>query len=174
MSLQNPLREYGILQERTDYRAHVCFQDKCVYVYRTEAGVKAVLSGRFPKKPAGQPGVEGYTAEGYLVPPSGISGCQRIPIPGEWLQRMRCRREESTTVKGEKAVQIVQAMLRAGRFPVEFRPKAVTDLKMQVDGLDITVGCKLHIQVKCDYYGGESGTGNLYLQVAEANPLKKH
>jgi hypothetical protein len=50
---------------------------------------------------------------------------------------------------------------------------------VQIDGDDIVVltgANRVHIQVKCDYPGGDKalgGTGNLYLQVAERNPLKK-
>ncbi len=48
---------------------------------------------------------------------------------------------------------------------------------MQIRGVDIVVRGQWRIQVKCDYDAGRgkdgSGTGNLFLQVAERNPLKR-
>ena len=37
----------------------------------------------------------------------------------------------------------------------------------------IVVNGKWRIQVKCDYDAGPGGTGNLFLQTAECNPLKQ-
>jgi hypothetical protein len=87
-----------------------------------------------------------------------------------------------TSDKGRKAVELVAAMIRNGLFPL---PYAVGQLDsdpakdMQINGDDIIVDLganRVHIQVKCDFRGGDKalgGTGNLYLQVAERNPLKR-
>jgi len=176
------LHEYGIQNEASDIRAHVCPFVRRVYVYPTEEGRRVAISGKWPKRPAFQPGVEGATAEGYLVPPLAIPRCVGIEVREEaWDFTAFCESDD-TTMKGKKAVRFVAQMIRAGIFPL---PYSVGNLDadptetMQIRGDDIIVDLganRVHIQVKCDFKGGDKalgGTGNLYLQVAERNPLKK-
>jgi hypothetical protein len=63
-----------------------------------------------------------------------------------------------------------------GRFPIEFDPKIVEGRGLQIEGMDIIVNCKVKIQVKCDFTGGRKplGSGNLFLQTAECNPLRNY
>lgn len=85
------------------------------------------------------------------------------------------RQDDSTTIKGEKAVAVVARLLQIGYFPLPVDPRVILDADLQIAGTDIIVQAKYRIQVKCDYEGGEGMicTGNLYLQTAEINPFKR-
>jgi len=178
----NELYPFGIQNEQSDLRAHVCPLVRRVYVYPTAEGRKAVLSGAWPKRSASQPGVEGATAEGYLVPPFAIRRCVSLEFsPAAW-DTIALKEGEDTSAKGQKAVCLVAGMIRNGVFPLPYSVEGLNadpDKTMQIKGDDIilTLGAEqVHIQVKCDFRGGDKaqgGTGNLFLQTAERNPLKK-
>ena len=175
MATKGNLIDYGIYQEKTDYRCHVCLGEGYLYIYRTDAGIAACESGRYPELPARQPGVDGFTAKGYCVPPLDIEGCDRVRIPDNWLDiaRAKAPQSASTTQKGAIATKLVRAMLRRGRIPVSLGSREVGNQQLQIEGCDIIVSANFRIQVKCDYPGGVGGTGRLYLQTAERNPLKR-
>ena len=168
------LVDYGIQTEESDYRIHVCFGEGYIYVFQTAEGIEACKSGRYRCVAAHQPGVNYRTAEGYLVPPDDLSTCQRIRIPSDILIHCRCIRKASTSAKGRAAIQTVKAMTVRGLVPVPILADEVTEEDMQVKGVDILMVANVRMQVKCDYDGGISGTGNLYLQVRELNPLGLH
>lgn len=168
------LVDYGIQNEKSDLRAHVCVLARTVYVYPTISGVKAIESGRYRARPAKQPGCDYITAWGYLVPPDEIEGC--VPVSAKnIIMGAMFRQDDSTSVKGEKAVACVAQLLRIGWFPLPVDPRIVGETDLQIHGLDIVVQAKFRIQVKCDYQGGKGMicTGNLYLQTAESNPFKR-
>ena len=168
------LFDYGIHNEGSDIRAHVCVLAGTVYVYPTVNGVRAVESGKFRGTPAKQPGYSKVTAWGYLVPPKEIARC--LPISARAIIReMNFSDSDTPTAKGEKAVNVVAELLRIGWFPLPVDPKIILDADMQISGTDINVSAKFRIQVKCDYRGGigDGCSGNLYLQTAEINPLKR-
>lgn len=176
------LVQYGIQNEQSDVRAHVCPLVRRVYVYPTSEGRRAVESGNWPKRQGFQRGVVGHTAEGYLVPPSAIPRCLAIAVRDVAWDAVDFRESDTTSAKGKKATRLVAEMVRAGIFPI---PLAVENLNaapprhLEIDGDDIIVDFgagRVRIQVKCDYRGGDvalGGTGNLFLQVAERNPLKR-
>lgn len=170
---------YGIQNEESDLRIHVCPVAKHVYVFPTKHGVQAIDTGKFEKKPGYQDihGCNGKTAEGYLVPPSSIEGCISIRIPVFILVRYPIYQWDSTTDKGNKATAIVADLLRLGRIPLKADPEVIHDSDLQIKGTDITVKLNTRIQVKCDFAGGDKRhghvTGNLFLQVAECNPLRR-
>jgi hypothetical protein len=186
-ALQRPtgntqLLDYGIQTEGSDLRAHVCVNAQTVYVYPTTKGLDAIGSGKFRRTSASQPGAAFYTAEGYLVPPSRIWGC--YPINAKWAmsQAGPVSFGMSTSLKGEWAVRVVRALLSIGHFPLWGNAEVVSDLDIQIKGVDLIVTTKARIQVKCDYEGGEPVrdgakgervTGNLFLQVAECNPFRR-
>ncbi len=178
LAVREPLVEYGILQEKSDVRAHVSVVGRCVYVYPTSAGVSCVRSGKYRKAGASQEiyGRKEQTAVGCLVPPSDILGCSVVDIPDHIMEKANFRKIDTTTDKGKKAVRVVQWLLRAGRFPLWPESTEVTDEQMQLEGTDILLTMNLRIQVKCDWKAGDRPgcTGNLYLQTAESNPLKQH
>lgn len=171
------LVDYGIHTEESDIRAHVCVIAGKTYVYQTRHGVSVCQSGKFPKKAGYQPGVEYATAMGYLVPWDKIPGI--VPIPCKWLiDEMGFNETDSTSLKGQKASRVVERLIRIGWFPLPVVAEVATDVSIQHKGIDLIVSGKWRIQVKCDYKGGgdksngSRTTGNLYLQVAECNPLK--
>jgi hypothetical protein len=176
------LFDYGIQNEQSDIRAHVCPLVRRVYVYPTVEGRRAIESGQWPRRSAFQRGVVGHTAEGYCVPPFAIRRCVSVEVRTEAWPAMDFQESDSTSAKGEKAVRMVAEMIRSGIFPLPYTAGTLdTDPEraLQIRGDDIIVDLgvnRVHVQVKCDYRGGDmalGGTGNLYLQVAERNPLKR-
>ena len=129
-----------------------------------------------------QPGVAGATSEGYIVPPLAIGKCVIIQVRDCAWDKCDFREDDDTSTKGGKAVVLVAGMIRNGLFPLPYNIDSLDDdpaYALQIDGDDIVVALGascVKIQVKCDFRGGEKdlgGTGNLFLQVAERNPLKK-
>lgn len=171
------MTQHGILNEDSDYRVHVGWWEGSVYTFRTTDGRNALLAGWYEPQFATQPQVEGPTAIGYRVPPKDIPGIVRLPIPPDIRAQLDCKREDSTSEKGRKSVQVVKALLHCGRLPVAPNCKEVEDKDIQVRGLDLIVTCDLKIQVKCDYPArctprGDGKPWGLYLQTHERNPRK--
>jgi len=175
------LAEYGIQNEGSDLRAHVCPVAQVIYTYPTADGAALIEGGKYRKAPAFQVvnGQSVQTAQGYLVPPVDIPHCKTIWIPKHvWIQ-YPIEREMTTTRKGEQAVHIMKWALIHGYVPIPLHGNIIHKQTVQVEGIDLVVSGQARIQVKCDFYGGEKRfhpdcTGNLYLQVAEANPLKQY
>jgi hypothetical protein len=170
------LYEYGIMQENSDVRAHVAPATKRVYVFPTRAARTAIKQGDYRIASASQNGVNGATAQGWLVPPDDIEGCIAIRVRPPIWSYLDFRRNEPTPVRGEKATKLVCGMLRRGLFPLPALQR--TDLSLEVNGTDIIAEVEEHqrlIQVKCDFNAGHrafGGTGNLYLQKSERNPKR--
>jgi hypothetical protein len=170
------LYDYGIQNEQTDIRAHVAVLAQKLYVFRTAAALRVMR--KYPKRFAGQRDVDdGPTARGHIVPVGAIPGLRSLSIHESRLKDFR--EDMTTTEKGELAVLVVAAFLEAGRFPLWVGGvDEVTEAEMQIQGVDILVRGTWKIQTKCDYRaGGVRGvnrcTGNLFLQIAERNPLKR-
>jgi len=168
------LVEYGIYEEKTDYRAHVCFPDGGVYLYRTNDAVDLLSTACYPVKEAHQQGVDFATARGYIVPIPDIPGIRRFEIPGEWLAKLPVSRDSDTSAKGKAAMQVVKAMLKKGKIAFALNSNEVMDRQLQIEGADIIIDCHIRIQVKCDWMGGLSGSGELYIQTHECNPVGRH
>lgn len=166
--------EYGIAQEKSTQRAHVCFNIGIVYVYKTCVCIELVQRGSYRHVQGFQPGVDYATSKGFLVPPDDIQGIRRVKIPDKLAEKYPIFESQSTTEKGENAVEICMTLMRNGLFPFFVSPFEVTDHQMQVNGTDILVKGNHLVQVKCDMRGGEGGTGNLFIQTHEVNPLKRH
>jgi len=171
---------YGIHNEQSDLRVHVCPQARSIYVYPTASGIAAIDPNIHQKVKGYQDGIDYPTAEGFLVPPMGIAQCILLQVrPSVW-DTLSFSTADTTTVKGVKAVRLVVGMLKAGLFPLPGLPEENIDRLIQINGTDITVEIMqriVRIQVKCDYPGGEKrfgGTGRLFLQIAEINPLGRH
>lgn len=174
------LFDYGIQNEESDLRTHVCFKAGIVYVFETSAGRKAIERYDYKDKFAGQPGVNGPTGKGKAVPIEAIRGVTETYIPDLLIRRYPIFREDDTSVKGRKAEAIVKEIIRAGRFPFPNKWNHVNPACVDIQhvGVDLIViyPHEIRIQVKCDYLGGSKmlgGTGNLFLQTAERNPKRK-
>lgn len=182
MSLGNTtLVDYGIQNERSHLRAHVCPVAQRVYVYPTTCGVEAMSEHRCVY--GYQEGVKTPTARGYLVPPFNIKKCVSIAFNPQAWSKLDFTDSDDLTTKGRKATRLVLAMVRQGLFPLPALAQEITEYELQVKGQDIYISSTaiecddIVIQVKCDYEGGEralGGTGNLFLQVAECNPLQRY
>lgn len=168
--LARELVEYGIQTEDSDIRAHVSVAAGKVYVFPTKPAVALVQSGKYPAKPAWQPGISYPTAKGYVVPWRDIPNI--VPVAASrFIGEQNFSSGDSTTTKGEKASNVVEKLIRLGWFPLAVMPIVSEDTEIQRSGIDIIVHGTWRIQVKCDYNAGEGGTGNLFLQVAERNPF---
>ena len=99
-----------------------------------------------------------------------------MQLPEYLLKANPIRDSDKPDIKGRNARLIAVKLLEEGRLPIPLKVSVVAEnTKQQIDGTDLVVDSKLRIQVKCDFRGGNKdlgGTGNLYLQVAEANPNK--
>jgi hypothetical protein len=116
-----------------------------------------------------------------FVPPEDIPNCVELKFSGIAWDHLTFAKDDRTSVKGDKAVRLVKAMLKRGLLPLPAESEVVEEQDIQVAGTDIFVRGQnlrhndLHTQVKCDFDGGRKelgGTGNLFLQVKEANPFK--
>lgn len=170
------LVNYGIQSEESDIRAHVSIATRHVYIYSTKLGLGIIA------QPNGYRLVPVYTgniqtAKGYLVPPGDIPGCEHVSIPDDVFVDVKFSIRDNTSEKGRKAVLVVRQMLKRGLLPIDLKVEEIDDEAIQISGTDIIVSTKVKIQVKCDWKAGHrelGGTGNLFLQVAECNPLGMH
>lgn len=167
------LFEYGIYTEVSDIRAHVSVANRLIYVFPTRNGIRAIENFKPPIKPAYQKGVNGKTAEGWLVKVEWIDDLRRLRFDSWTWEEYRT--DMDTSEKGRWAVNCVLAAMRLGRFPFWVDAQESDRDNVQKQGTDILVFCRKRVQVKCDAKSGDLplGTGNIFLQRAEKNPLKK-
>lgn len=174
------LYEYGIMQEKSDTRAHVCSVVKQVYVFDTQAACEVIRNGSYPIREATQDGVQGRTATGWLVPPNDIPACAGISPRSITWAHLDFSEQHSTEHRGREAMRLVVGLIREGMFPFPAHPTGDLSLDVDMEGKDIRAHVAAqtrHIQVKCDRRGGAKGlggTGNLFLQKAERNPHGRH
>ncbi len=174
MKEDNNLVEYGIHTEESDVRAHVSVVHKNIYVFQTEAGIEAIKKHTPREATATQPGVDGLvTAEGWLVKLEWIEDL-RVLKYHSWPQWGFFSPDMTTSEKGDLAVRCVLDCIKIGRFPFWIDADEEDRENVQIKGVDVVVFCDKKIQVKCDWRSGPKpqGTGNLFLQKAECNPLR--
>jgi len=165
------LIEYGIFQYDSDYCAHVGFDVCMIFLYETEYMKNFILNNNFRTASAFQDNIK--TAQGFLIPwdkPDLII----ISLPQLNKKYSFC---SDTSIKGKWAVDIVKHSLKLGMVPFRFKVNEITDKDMQLKGKDIIAISSFSIQVKCDWKAGpkeKGGTGNLFIQTHECNPLGKH
>lgn len=175
---QPRLYEHGIQTENSDIRCHVAPGTHCIFVFQTSAILELELT-KYRKVYARQDGVSYRTSEGYIVPPGDIRDIRIFNGGSEpwWEAFDPDPLKETTTTKGKKAEAVVERMLRAGRFPLwPSNVKGSMRIEAQHAGIDILLHGMWRIQVKCDFWAGtkeKGGTGNLYFETAELNPLKR-
>lgn len=176
------LVDYGIQTEQSDIRAHVGVLSGKVYVYSTvkgletlQAGVEKGLYRALPVHTAvGHRGLV-QTATGYAVP---VAHIRHMAIDAaDIIKAQGFSESDNTTAKGDKAVAVVEHLLRRGLFPLPVQPAIVSDINLQREGLDLVVRGSWRIQVKCDWRAGTGApgcTGNLFLQTQECNPFGRN
>ena len=180
-SAEPQLFDYGILQEDSDIRVHVGVIVRRVYVFETKKARSLIEQNphKYPIKLADQPGVIGATGKGWVVPWTEIPGIRQLLYDSfAWESFGALQNQYSTQKKGSMAVACVVQLMKMGRLPIWINDTGESDNeKIQITGTDIVVFCKKKIQVKCDWRCGDKGrggTGNVFLQNAELNPLKMH
>jgi hypothetical protein len=171
------LYEYGIHQEDSDIRVHVCPHVRRVYVFPTENACNALSDGNYQPIDGYQDEVNGRTSQGYNVPPSDIPSCIALTLREVTWEHLGFDRKNSTSTKGAKAVRLVSAMVRRGMIPVP--GAATTKPELEISGTDIVATFDnqiVKIQVKCDFKGGAKHLGGfgLFLQTHERNPRGLH
>ena len=171
------LIDYGIREENSSRRVHVCPVVKKVYFFKTQAGIYAIDMGHYDEKHPTQG--QYITAAGYAVPCQDINGIFEVAPPDNIWDLVAFSQYDREDVKGKKAEQVAIYCFRNGLFSygiVNALPQEVKDISIQKEGADLIVQPWGHVQVKCDYRGGigVGGTGNLFIQVAEWNPYNRH
>ena len=155
-------------------RAHVSVVNRTIYVFQTHLGIEAIERTNPTLRTATQPGVNGPTAEGWLVDVNAIKDLRRLKF-ASWERWDEYRERASTSEKGALAVECVRTAMKRGRFPFWLDATEDDRENVQIKGTDILIFCRKRVQVKCDYRCGDKplGTGNLFLQKAERNPFKR-
>lgn len=170
------LVEHGIQTEQSDLRVHVCPNAGKVYVFPTKLVVEHIKQARYTAKSVYTVvnGKKVCTAKGYVVPVENIPGIRAVGA-ATIISGAGFREDDSTSEKGNKAVFVVENLIRVGHFPLATQPEFVRDATIQKSGTDLIVSATHRLEVKCDYNGGSPKTagvtGNLFLQFAECNPL---
>jgi len=169
------LIEYGIHTEKSDIRAHVSVVNRSVYVFQTMEALDVIRRYEPPLRTAFQPGIDFPTAEGWLASIDWFSDLRNLKFYS-WPGWDRFADEMTTTEKGALAVECVTALMENARFPIWINAQESGETEIQIAGTDIVVFCNRKVQVKCDWRCGHKplGTGNLFLQRAERNPLAYH
>lgn len=168
------LFDYGIQTEQSDIRCHVAPGTRSIFVFRTADAI-ALLPGSYELRDAFQNGIKGRTAQGYIIPWKDVPDIRRVrwrTYP--WWEKFS--QAQSTSEKGASAVWVASELLRSGRFPLWVAAAESERLDLQIRGTDILLWGRWKIQVKCDWKAGdrdEGGSGNLFFQIAERNPLKR-
>lgn len=172
------LYPYGIQTEQSDIRAHVAVLAKRILVFKT-ADVNELIKRKYYRTAlAFQDGISQPTAQGCLVSIGDIPDI-RILYFRSYNWDTFPLRTANTSARGKAAVEVVCELLRRGRFPLWLEAEEEADTDIQIKGTDIIVTAQKRIQVKCDYCAGKKSwavgcTGNLFIQTAEINPLKRN
>lgn len=175
------LIEYGIRQEKTDYRIHVCGLSNVCYVFET---AKMVQYLNVNEDKLRQVDVKTYgviTAKGYLV---SIANFLNLGIGKEYILPSyiwkNVSEKDSEKNKGVWAVGITKKAIESNIIVFNFVVKEETNIVKQIQGQDLLiVNNELKVQVKCDFRAclkqqHERGTGNLFIQTWECNPTKQY
>lgn len=172
-TLDVKLKHYGIQNERSDMRVHVCVESKEAWCYPTSQGV--LVMHNYPTAVAYQDGIK--TGVGHKVPVKAIPFIRLLKTEASWFDVFPSEQHWfGESQKGNLAVDIVCKIIVNFNFPyLPMGWKTVEDVDLQIKGQDIILGPS-RVQVKCDWRGGRkpTGTGNLFLQVEECNPWGKY
>jgi len=172
------LYKYGIEEENSHIRAHVSLPGRCITVFRTPDMWALIKTNHYHSVYASQPGVSRETAKGWLVPLEDIDtqwGC--VLRTNKYCWDKWDHEKMSLGERGVMAVHCVRTFIIKNHFPLWIHGKVNEDIELDITGTDIIIDIKKHIQVKYDakaYPREEGGSGNLFIQEYESNPLKVH
>ena len=187
---QPRLFAYGIQTEQSDIRCHVSPISRLVFIFKTAEVLKLFANDghlRYREVFGYQPGIQYHTGAGRAVPLREIPDLRVVQWWVEpWWENWPPEKGGDTSKKGAKAVDVAIRLMRAGRFPLWISDAADSScVEVQRGGTDILLWGKWRIQVKADYKAGPCdgplverypvcrGSGNLFIQTAESNPLKR-
>lgn len=184
------LIEHGIQTEKSDLRAHVGVLAGIVYVFSSKRALRLINNGPYKSIPvlSNINGQKIQTATGYVVPVHHLNPRQVEATSVIKSANFIDGGYESSADKGRKAQWVVEQLLKNGDFPLPVVPSIVHDVEMQRDGFDLVIRGRWRIEVKCDWRAGMYNpdihgqdkqpflqlTGNVFLQIAECNPLGMH
>jgi len=181
--LNTSLVDYGIQTEESDFHIHVGYKTQHIYIFSTKQALLTITQGDYPCKSVYTYIPELHesivTAKGYPVPIYDIPGIKEIKIPDDLYHQFPISRNVrmSTGEKGKRAVSIVKEMLKRQLINLPVGITEISEKTMQIQGTDIIITTRLKLQIKCDWLAGMKdfgGSGNVYLQVQECNPLGIH
>lgn len=170
------LVRYGIEEEQSDIRAHVSLPGRRITVFRTADMVALIREREHEERTASQPGVDFATAKGFCVPLDAIRH-KHVVTSDSFPWDNWTHSEMDCGEKGIMAVICVKAAILANKFPLWVCGIVNEDKEMDIQGTDMIVTANRRIQVKYDapaYPKSLGGTGNLFIQTHECNPLKIH
>lgn len=168
------MHKYGIYEERSDIRAHVSLPGKRITVFKTSDMVALLGCRKYRQIMGYQPGIEYPTAKGFIVPledisPQYVLESRKFPWHEYDESKLDCE------AKGQMAVACVISAIKANRFPLWVSGRINGNKELDIEGTDVIVTASRHIQVKYDglaYPVSQGGSGNLFIQTHECNPLK--
>jgi hypothetical protein len=168
---------YGIQDDTSDLRFHVCVNAKHVYWFEPRHGNEAIetYKDELPQVPVFTGAIQ--TATGFLMPPDLIKSIRWAKIPDDIFNSAHFDLRDNQSTKGRKAESLVRSMIQAGLISLVMDTAVYSEKETQVAGLDVVVKMAEDLQVKCDWKGGHKefgGSGNLFLQDKECNPLGMH
>lgn len=164
-----PQSNYGIQNETSDLRVHVCPLVGRVYVYDTQEGTQLISNKKYNLKKVYTNKI--LTALGVAIPIEDILTLRWVDIPKRWLfdSGLKITKQQSTVEKGKRAEYLVALLVVCGPSFFTLEDIVFANENEQIQGIDIKFP---KLQVKCDFRGGHKslgGTGNLFLQTAERN-----
>ena len=169
------LYPHGINSEVAQWRAHVAIPCRQIFMFPTSKAISLITQNGYPLTNAYQKNITYATAQGYLIPIRDFgASLQRTPIPFDISLPTETQLEQyDTSQKGRLAANVVMLMLQRGAIAIATKWECETPTYQQdKSGIDLIICSKILLQIKCDLKICK--TGNLYIQTAEANPLKKY
>lgn len=174
---------YKNIEDEKIVRIHVGVSIRKLFIFTTGEMNKAIAKGGWKKVKAYQPNISEPTSFGLLVPPDAINNLETVDlnlIGGLEKFWKSLSEAKSTSDKGEICVKIIANLIYLGKLPI-FQPYnhieiiPSTDVETQCQGIDIRISNQ-NIQIKHDFLAGDSvkGSGKLYLEIMEKNPLKMY
>ena len=166
------LINYGITEEESNFRIHVFPKSNNLYLILTKELKELIKVKNYKIVSVYTNNI--VTAQGYLVPIKDINylpSTLEIPLAQSWndIKKQIGKGDLDNSEKGFIAETVAQwSLISFFKIPFDSIKNATKD--EQLKGIDFKINAET-FQVKCDYNGGEKGTGNLFIQINECNPF---